>query len=394
MNELPLVRFLRRACPAFADALVPEVAKAVVDPTSYRRDFATRLGQRGPIASKDLAWIALVDALIEGGIAVELDGRDEPSAVRTALGRLSNPLPRVRVASSATVSEALDIFARGFAKDEARGMSLVHLDLRSDSEVVALVPREAVESLIVIAHEAGQRVELLPRAMRVEAAPRQEIPTVGPRWQRLLHGLDPLSRHIDGVLWRLLANPRALDQIYAARDDAPAEDQPLIDAVVELFTSPNATEAQAALPPAMALRALRYHPFEPAAAARAKIAAVHAVCERLWAMPGGFDARSEAAALLSESLVVWVEDAAREVLGFPADTRERLARSGDALLVSCRSGGNPFVQSEDRVYRLLRVVGDMRSACLIEQEAERVDEAILSFAAREACEWIARRQVG
>lgn len=403
----PLVRLAQRLgpTPTIGEHIATEVELCLSNATTYRERFASRLALRGPIAAQRLPWIALVDALIAARAAVEIDWREEPTAVRSALKRLADPLPKVRVPSSATAAEALDLFARAFASLSPSARPLVLLDLESDSDAVALVSGEGLEELVALAREAGQRIVPLPRP----APPPAPLPAtplaIGPRWAKLLDATDEWSRDTDGVLWRLLKNPAALDAIYAARDDAPAVDHALIDAVVELYTAPSPATAIEGLAPqpdrglpdcgasaSLALRALRYYHFATPEAARAKLDAAALLCERVSAGDGAFPAESEAAARLAESLVIWSEDAANQLLTLPSSSRERLARAADALLRAVWADRNPHVRREDHAYELAKVVGDAATAGLIEREAPRVDGAIESWPARQALEWIGRRE--
>ena len=376
--------------------LAAEVALAISDEASYRARFSTRLAERGPVPSRALPWIALIDALISAGRAVELDWREATSAVRGALRRLAVPLPKVRVPSTATAGEALGLFARAFESQSPDGSRLVLLDMQSDSAVVMLLPARELDALVALAAEAGQRIAPLPLAAPATPAsavpPLAPPPKTGPAWDKLLDGTDKWSRNTDGVLGRLLKNPSALDAIYAARDDAPADDHALIDAVAELYTATSPCAAVGAMAPDLALRALRYYHFGTPVAARAKLLATALVCERLYASADGFVAEDEAAARLAQSLVIWNEDAARQVLTLPETSRERLARAADALLRAVWQGRNPHVRREDHVYEMMKVVGDAATAYLIETQAPRVEGSLTSFVARQALEWIARRE--
>lgn len=373
-------------------ALAEEVALAIADEASYRARFAARLAERGPVPSSRLPWLALADALIAAGKAVELDWREEPAAVRAAVRELADPLPAVRVPPDATARDALARFARAFERAAPAGPRLVLLDLQSDSDLIVLLAAPDVAALGALAAEAGQRLAPLPLADAAPPPPPAARPATGPAWDRLLGGTDPWSRNTDGVLWRLLRHPAALDAIFAARDDAPPEDRALVDAVVELYTSGSPVEATDALAPGLALRALRYYHFQTPEAARAKLGAAARLCERLDASGEGFPAWSEEAARLAESLVMWSEDAARQVLTLPAASRVRLARAADALLRAVWAGENPHVQREDHVYELMKVVGDAETARLLQTEAARVEGELESHAARQALEWIVRRE--
>jgi len=391
-----LVRLAQRLEATLGGRLGGEVTEALLDEAGYRVRFGARLAERGPVPSSRLPWAALIDALLAAGQAVELDWREEPSAVRGALRTLAEPLPRVRIPSTATTREALDLFARAFASQSPDGPRLVLLDLQSDSAVVMLVPTQELDAVVALAAEAGQRLAPLPLAEPVAptpaAPPPAPPPTTGSAWDKLLDGTDKWSRNTDGVLWRLLKNPSALDAIYAARDDAPPDDHALIDAVVELYTATSPSEAIETLEPTLALRALRYFHFGTPRAARDKLLTAALLCERVSDGDGAFPAESEEAARLAESLVIWSEDAAQQALTLPAAARERLARASEALLRALWAGRNPHVRREDHAYELAKVVGDAATARLIEREAPRVDGAIASLPARLALEWIARRE--
>ncbi|MBK6533879.1 MAG: hypothetical protein IPF99_31125 [Deltaproteobacteria bacterium] len=341
------------------------------------------------MSTSQLPWLALVDALLCSGRAVEIDGREEPGAVRAAIRRLvsasSLELPRVRIASASTASEALASWAHAF---EGGGERLVRLELGTDGFIVALVPSGEVEALMALAAAAGQVMGLTFAEPGRRADP--PAPAMGPAWERLLEGTDKWSRHTDGVLWRLLKNPAALDSIFAARDDAPVEDQPLIDALVELYTASSPTEALASLPLDVALRALRYLHFTTTAAARTKLQVAATLCERIDEATSSAESRE--VALLAAGLVIWLEDAARQVMALSTASRERLARLADGLLRAMWAGRNPHLQRDDDAYELAKAVGDENTARLIAEEAPRVEGELKSFVARQALEWIARRE--
>lgn len=179
-------------------------------------------------------------------------------------------------------------------------------------------------------------------------------------------------------------------RFVAARDDAPVEDQPLIDALVELYTASSPTEALASLPLDVALRALRYLHFTTTAAARTKLQVAATLCERIDEATSSAESRE--VALLAAGLVLWLEDAAGQVMALSAASRERLARLTDGLLRAMWAGRNPHLRRDDDAYEVAKAVGDEKTARLIAEEAPRVEGELKSFVARQALEWIARRE--
>jgi len=145
-------------------SLVEEVRMAVEDPNTYVERFHERLGERGiHKPGPELPWIALVDGLVERGLAVEFmkgdDARYVMSQLETLFGYMT--LGCYDVLGDWDISEEqeempceefLPLVARQLQRS---GLALVYLDMQSDRYPVLVVPLDRLERIQRLARESG-----------------------------------------------------------------------------------------------------------------------------------------------------------------------------------------------------------------------------------------------
>lgn len=159
MKELALVKLGERL---MLDAEGLEVVKlACENPKQYFEVFAHQLEERGiEEISNDLPWIALVDELIERNLADEIDWKESVSTICEVVDHLlrQKKMPTLDWAelnakySELDAEEALDAVAVELLEND---VSLIHLDIDSDSYVLITVKREEIEVLKGLAQQVG-----------------------------------------------------------------------------------------------------------------------------------------------------------------------------------------------------------------------------------------------
>jgi hypothetical protein len=157
----------RDALIAIAGLLAPDqpdvahrATAAHDDPPAYLGQHAKRLANRGitePVPL--LPWIALVDALTDGGLAAEVDWREQPDEVVRQLRRLRTSPPD---AWEWAIDTEFHVRTDAFLKITAghlrtAGVALTTLDIDSDCYPLVLAPIARTTELNSLAKLAGYR---------------------------------------------------------------------------------------------------------------------------------------------------------------------------------------------------------------------------------------------
>lgn len=148
------------------DSVVQEVAMAHDQPHDYVNKWEDRLTNRGiEQAIPALAWIALVDALAEQQLAVEIDWKQEPETVLAAVSDLLDRKGWLLPPESRGLEQAVD--PQGYTFDnlialhhvlQTHGLSLGHLDIEGDCYVLIVCRSSETAELERLARAAGYRL--------------------------------------------------------------------------------------------------------------------------------------------------------------------------------------------------------------------------------------------
>lgn len=135
---------------------IAEIELAATDGKAYVAKFATRLAERNITKpTKQLPWIALVDALVTAKLAVELDHRTYPEDVIDALDTLKSlPKSKSRWRWANDVDEGTSTTEFLAAAVHHAKLPLATIDLGSDSIVVVATKDAAKLGLKPIAPKA------------------------------------------------------------------------------------------------------------------------------------------------------------------------------------------------------------------------------------------------
>jgi hypothetical protein len=139
-----------------AKRLAADLALAFHDAAAYIAAHAERMDDRGiDEPSADLPWIALVDALVDAEVLVEIDWKTDAEDVEWAIGKLAKQL-RLPPADDPddddrSTWELLEL--AGIALRE-RDLQLAHLDYGADAYALVVVPRARFAELARLAKQA------------------------------------------------------------------------------------------------------------------------------------------------------------------------------------------------------------------------------------------------
>ena len=148
------------------EQIFSEVSLAIEKPETYFEKFKDRLDERGinsPI--EQLAWISLVDALLDQGLAFEIDWKESGLYICDVVDEL---LDRKKMESVSweefedgefdelPTSEFLNEVSK---KLKEKGLSLACLDIESDCYVLITVPSSDIEDIKKLVQEAGYRIQ-------------------------------------------------------------------------------------------------------------------------------------------------------------------------------------------------------------------------------------------
>lgn len=148
------------------EQIFSEVSLALEKPETYFEKFEDRLDERGinnPI--DQLAWISLVDALLEHDLAFELDWKESGLYICDVVDDL---LYRKKMAyinweefedgefENLPTSQCLNVISEKLKK---QAISLAYLDIESDCYILITVPSSDIDEIKELAQEAGYRIQ-------------------------------------------------------------------------------------------------------------------------------------------------------------------------------------------------------------------------------------------
>ncbi|QPQ31194.1 DUF6630 family protein [Lysinibacillus sp. JNUCC 51] len=148
------------------EQIFSEVSLAIEKPETYFEKFKDRLDERGidsPI--EQLAWISLVDGLLDQDLAFEIDWKESGLYICDVVDEL---LDRKKMESVSweefedgefdelPTSEFLNEVSK---KLKEKGLSLACLDIDSDCYVLITVPSSDIDDIKKLAQEAGYRIQ-------------------------------------------------------------------------------------------------------------------------------------------------------------------------------------------------------------------------------------------
>lgn len=148
------------------EQIFSEVSLALEKPEAYFEKFKDRLDERGIDSPIDqLAWISLVDALLDHDLAFELDWKESGLYICDVVDEL---LDRKKMAciswedfedgqfDELPTSQCLTEISK---KLKEKGISLAYLDIESDCYVLITVPSSDIDEIKVLAQEAGYTIQ-------------------------------------------------------------------------------------------------------------------------------------------------------------------------------------------------------------------------------------------
>lgn len=148
-----------------SDVVVQSVKLSIDSPSKYFVDHMEQLKERDiDKSSKELPWIALVDGLIENGLAFEIDWQEDSQAICEVIDNLLDmkgfsPLEwhcfEEGDYEECTTEEFLNEVS---IKLRQHSISLAFLDIDSDSYVLITVPDKEIEDLKRLSLEAGYTI--------------------------------------------------------------------------------------------------------------------------------------------------------------------------------------------------------------------------------------------
>ncbi|MED0668810.1 hypothetical protein P4S95_01050 [Aneurinibacillus aneurinilyticus] len=162
----PMLLLVKKLSYDVEEQIFSEVSLAIEKPESYFEKFKERLDERGIDSPIDqLAWISLVDALLDHDLAFELDWKESGLYICDVVDEL---LDRKKMACMSwedfedgeidelPTSQCLNEIS-GKLKEQA--ISLACLDIESDCYVLITVPSSDIDEIMKLAQEAGCRIQ-------------------------------------------------------------------------------------------------------------------------------------------------------------------------------------------------------------------------------------------
>lgn len=268
--------------PAVADVQAG-ISEAIESPTTYVATHAERLRERAISGEAirqgrvDLAWLALIDGLIEARLATEVDWKELPSNIRReldALGSMPAASDRWAWAGHDDDLDAMgtEPFLKRCGKElERLGVELAYLDIGSDSYPLVLLESGVAREAQPLAASVGRALVAFarrkPRVAKV-TLPRIPFPADSPaadtparRWYALGGALPQDTPDVlDKLLWRDSAGrpTLSLEDLRAAADGAPEADRPLVRMVLRLFDEDPSEVARTTDDPEVLIAALPF----------------------------------------------------------------------------------------------------------------------------------------
>lgn len=148
------------------EQIFSEVSLAIQKPESYFEMFKDRLDERGIDSPIDeLAWISLVDALLDHGLAFELDWKESGLYICDVVDELLDRKNMACVSwedfedgefDELPTSQCLNKISE---KLKEQAISLASLDIESDCYVLVAVPSSDIDEMKALAKEAGYSIQ-------------------------------------------------------------------------------------------------------------------------------------------------------------------------------------------------------------------------------------------
>lgn len=164
MNAMLLL--VQRLSYDVQEQILSEVSLAIEKPDAYFEKFKDRLDERGIDSPIDqLAWISLVDALLEHDLAFEIDWKESGLYLCDVVDEL---LDRKKMAyiswedfedgefDELPTSQYLNEISKRLRE---KGISQACLDMESDSYILITVPTSDIDEIKELAQEAGYRIQ-------------------------------------------------------------------------------------------------------------------------------------------------------------------------------------------------------------------------------------------
>lgn len=164
MNAM-LLLVQRLSCDV-EEEIYSEVSLAIEKPEAYFERFKDRLDERGidsPI--NQLAWISLVDALLEHDLAFEIDWKESGLYLCDVVDELLDRKEMACISWEDFEEGELDELPPAQCLNEIskklkeKGISLACLDMESDCYVLITVPSTDINEIKELAQKAGYRIQ-------------------------------------------------------------------------------------------------------------------------------------------------------------------------------------------------------------------------------------------
>lgn len=164
MNAM-LLLVQRLSCDV-EEEIYSEVSLAIEKPEAYFERFKDRLDERGIDSPIDqLAWISLVDALLDHDLAFEIDWKETGLYLCDVVDELLDRKKMACISWEDFEEGELDELPPAQCLNEIskklkeKGISLACLDMESDCYVLITVPSTEIDEIKALAQEAGYRIQ-------------------------------------------------------------------------------------------------------------------------------------------------------------------------------------------------------------------------------------------
>lgn len=226
------------------------VEHALESPEAFIKKHSKSLAERAIDKPRpDLGWVALIDALAAKKLLVEIDHRSFPDDVASAIDKLAS-LPKQRGRFAAALKSADDdtdtlTFLRTIDETLAtEKLSIVVLDMKSDSYPVVVIASPDVERAKTLASRAGYAIESIPapktKQPKNKTAPPSAVAVREAQWMphiRARAGSDvvdawaiKVSPELIEIGTSVLGGPETGTSIKPAKGRAKVEAQRMIEA--------------------------------------------------------------------------------------------------------------------------------------------------------------------
>jgi len=148
------------------EQIFSEVSLAIQKPESYFEMFKDRLDERGIDSPIDeLAWISLVDSLLDHGLAFEIDWKESGLYICDVVDELLDRKNMACVSWEDFEDGEFDELPTSLCLNKISGklkeqaISLASLDIESDCYVLITVPSSDTDEMKALAKEAGYSIQ-------------------------------------------------------------------------------------------------------------------------------------------------------------------------------------------------------------------------------------------